>query len=1054
MFSHIFINRPIFASVISIVIVILGLIALLALPVSRYPELAPPTINVTAFYPGADAKTVAETVATPLELEINGVENMIYMSSVSSNDGNCSITVTFAPGTNLDTANVLVQNRVSVATAKLPEEVKRTGVTVKKRSTDTAGFVAFYSPDGRYDDLFLSNYMTLRIKDEIARVPGVGDVFVYGTGDYSMRIWLDPEKMKVRKVTVTDVMNAVRAQNVQVAAGKIGGEPAPVGQAFEYTVNIRGRLLTTDEFENIIIRTSESGAVLRIRDIGRVELGSKTYTFSSTFRGQPAATIAIYQIPGENLLNTMAGIRKKLEELEPSFPEGFAYELVYDATEVVTASIQEVITTLLITLVLVVLTVYMFLQSFRATLVPAVTIPVSLVGTFFMMSFMGYSINTLTMFGLVLVIGIVVDDAIVVVENCTRLMDDEGLSPKDAAKKTMIEVTGPVIATTLVLLAVFVPTIFLQGITGTMFKQFGVTISIAVVFSSINALTLSPALCGVLLKPSSKKLPGPFVWFNKTLEGTTNVYAGIVEKVIRLSVIAVVVFAGLVVAAVMGFTSLPTGFVPQEDEGFTMAVYQLPNGSSIQRTREVALEVDSVVGQTPGVRSWLNITGFSILDGSAAANAGFAVVAFDNWKERPDIHQDQIIQSINARLFGLREATAFAFPMPSLPGIGISGGFTMMLQDRGGVGLQQLQQVGREMIEDGNAQTGLQGLNSPFRANNPQLFIDLDREQLQNMGISPQEVFTALQANLGQIYINDFTYFGRIFQVNMQADGQYRATADQIRNLEIRNRNGDMVPLGAVITIEEIFGPQSVTRFNAYPAMKILGNAAPGYSSGQALEIMESMAAQKLPASMGFAWSELSYQEKQASGGGMTFVLIFAVVMVYLVLSAQYESWTIPISVVLSVPTALLGAVIAALLREFDNNVYTQIGIVLLIGLSTKSAILIVEFAKVQRESGLSIFDAAITALKIRFRAVLMTAFSFILGVLPLMVASGAGAESRKILGTIVFGGMVVATVVSLCVVPMLYYVIQSIQEKLFPSKPAAEKPVPPADPDPEPAEA
>jgi HAE1 family hydrophobic/amphiphilic exporter-1 len=1030
MFSHFFIRRPIFAAVIAIVIVLLGLFAMLGLPIERYPNIAPPAINVSAAYPGADAKTVADTVAAVIEKEVNGVEGMIYMNSVSANDGSMNLTVTFETGADLDMANVLVQNRVAKAIPQLPQEVQRLGVSTKKKSTDANLYIGFTSTDENHDDIFLANYVALRVKDEVARVPGVGEVQAFGAGDYSMRVWLDPEKMKVRGLAADDVVNAVREQNLQVAAGQIGEPPVPRGQAYQMTLNVKGRLLDADEFGDIVIRTGEEGRLLRIRDIARVELGAKTYVIRSSLNGKPSATIAVYQIPGENALAVVDGVKKKMEELKAGFPEGMSYTLVYDNTVVIKASISEVVNTLFITLILVILTVYIFLQNFRATIIPSVTIPVSLIGTFAAMSAMGYSINQFTLFGLVLVIGIVVDDAIVVVENCTRLIDEEGLSPKDAALRAMSEISGPVVATTLVLLSVFIPTTFMAGITGTLFKQFAVTISVATVFSTINALTLSPALCGILLRRSKGEAKkGFFGLFNRTLDTTRSGYLKVVTQALRKAFIGLVAFIVLAAFAFLGFAELPGGFVPQEDEGYCMVNILLPEASSLERTSAFAQQVNEIIGSTEGVADYMTIAGYSILDGAAIPNAAFSVVTFKNWDERSDRHQAEIITEFNMKLSQLKDGTAFSFPMPSLPGVGMSGGLVMQLQDRGGVGLSTLQQVANEFMNDGNAQSGLQGMYTTFRANVPQLFIDIDRDQVLSKNVSMGSVFNALQYYYGSVYLNDFTYMNRVFQVRAQADGPFRTKAEQIRRLEIRNRAGKMLPLGAVVDVQEILGPQSINRYNMYPSAKIMGQPGDGYSTGQAMAIVEDMSRTKLPSTMGVEWTELSYQEKAAQGSS-NIIYVLAIVLVYLVLAAQYESWSIPVSVCLSVPTALLGAVIALMVGGYDNNVYAQVGVVLLIGLCTKTAILLVEFAKVEHEEGKSIFEAAMSSARLRFRAVLMTAFSFILGVIPLLLASGAGAESRKVLGATVFGGMLVATVASLVFVPMLYYIVQTAKER------------------------
>ncbi len=1025
MFSHFFIRRPIFASVISIVMVLIGGFSLLSLPVARYPEIAPPTINVAAFFPGADAKTVADTIGSLIEAEVNGVENMLYMQSVSGNDGTYVLTITFESGTDLDIANVLVQNRISAAIPKLPQETQRMGVRVKKRSSDANLYVVIHSPDERFDGLFLSNYLSLNIQDEIARSPGVGEVSTFGIGKYAMRIWLDPEQMQVRHIPPADVMSAIRDQNVQAAAGGIGDPPVPEGQVFTLTMNVQGRLADVEEFENIVIRSDSDGRVLRLKDIARVELGSSLYRVTASYRGRDAASMTVYQVPGANAIEVVDGVKNRLEELAQDFPEGLEYAIVFDNTDVIKASIQSVVFNLFATLALVIFTVFIFLQNFRATIIPSVTIPVSLVGTFIALAAFGYSINQFTLFGLVLVIGIVVDDAIVVVENCSRLID-EGLPPKEAAMQTMTEVSGPVIATTLVLLAVFVPTAFMGGITGTLFQQFAVTISVATVFSSINALTLSPALCGVLLRPSQDNGSGPrgFAWFNNGLERTRESYSGAVGFLLRRFGIGLVLFAVMVALAVYGFQRLPTGFVPQEDEGYCIVNIQLPDAASQERTVAFTEEVEAIIADVPGVKDALIITGFSLLDGVAIQNAGFAVVVFDLWQDRgPQESQEAIIQTLNQRFSGLLDGVATAFPVPSLPGLGLVGGFTMMVQDRGGAGMDSLYGAAQELIAAGNAQTALTGMYTPFRANVPQIRAVVDREQVLARGLPLNAVFSALQTHFGSSYINDFSIFNRTFDVRAQAEGAFRSQPEDVLNVQVRHPAGGMVPLGAVVSVEHVTGPQNVIRYNMSPSLKVMGSASEGYSSGDALSLLEQMSAQVLPPGIGFEWTGLSFQEKMAQQGtAMIFVL--AILMVYLVLAAQYESWSLPISVILAVPTALLGAVVGVMARSYDNNVYMQVGVVLLIGLCTKSAILIVEFAKEQMQKGQSPTEAAMDAAKLRFRAVLMTAFSFIFGVIPLMVSTGAGALSQRVIGTTVFSGMIVATVISLLLVPMLFMVI------------------------------
>lgn len=857
-----------------------------------------------------------------------------------------------------------------------------------------------------------------------------------------MRIWLDPDQLRVRNLSASEVVNSIREQNVQVAAGRVGGSPAPAGTAFEYVLSAHGRLLEIEEFEGIVVATSPDGRTIRLRDVARVELGSNVYNFTSQLNGVASATMAIYQIPGSNLIDVADGVRSKLNELSASFPKDVAHQIVYDSTWVVNASIREVVITLIATLVLVILTVYLFLQNIRMTLIPTITIPVALIGSFSVLLMLGFSLNILTLFGLVLVIGIVVDDAILVVEN-TAIHLDRGLSGKEAVTECMREVSGPIVATTLVLLAVFVPTAMMDGITGTMFKQFAITISIATVFSSINALTLSPALCGVLLKPNNVEPRGLFKLFNRTVETSNRGYQGMVRWVLRASIIGICIFVGIVFFSMRELGRLPTGFVPQEDEGYCMVSVQLPDGATLERTQAVMKQVDAIVKETPGTVDYMSIAGFSLIDGAAGGNAGFSLVVFEPWDERttPELHQNGILKRLQQQFFEIEEATVYAFPMPSLPGVGMTGGFTYMLQDREGGGLDQLQMVANDLLASANQDPSISGARTTFRASVPQLFVDIDREQVKRTGTSLTSVFETLQIYLGSSYVNDFTLFGRVFKVTAQADSIFRGEPDDINKLSVKGADGRMIPLGAVASVEERMGPQNITRFNMMPSVKILGDASPGFSSGQAMDVMEQLSETSIPASMGYAWSDLSYQEKKAAAG-LAAVFGFAVLMVYLLLAAQYESWTLPISVCLSVPTALLGAVLAVKLRGFENNVYTQIGLILLIALSTKTAILLTEFASIQRGKGMSIFDSAVEAVKLRFRAVLMTALSFILGVLPLLIASGAGAASRQILGTAVFGGMVAATLLSLIVVPLMYFVIQTGVEKLTGKAKKPEAPV------------
>ena len=1029
MISRFFIYRPIFATVISLVVIIAGVVSQNSLPVAKFPDVTPPTVQVSAVYPGANARVIADTVAAPIEQEVNGVENMLYMSSISADDGSYVLTITFDIGVDLDMATVLVQNRVAIAQPKLPEEVRRQGITTNKQSTSILQFIALTSPERQYDALYLSNYATIRIKDELGRIDGVGSVKIFGTGDYSMRIWLDPRKLKARELTTQDVIQTIQEQNVQVAAGRVGQQPAPKGTAFEYTVNTLGRLTDVDQFENLIIKTAEGGRITRVKDIARVELGSQNYNYDSQFNGQPSASIAIFQLPGANALNVAKSVRAKMEELSQAFPPGMAYNIAFDTTRFVEASIAEVYTTLLQAVGLVVLVIFIFLQDWRTTLIPCAAIPVSLIGTFAMMAGVGFSINMITLFGIVLAIGIVVDDAIVVVENTARHLD-AGLSPKDAAVKAMEEITGPVIATTLVLLAVFVPTAFMTGITGQLYRQFALTISGAVLISTLNALTLSPALCAILMRPSPAKRNFLFRGFNAVFDWATGGYSAIIHGMVRKLALVLIVFFGLVALTGWGFGRLPTGFLPTEDQGYCFVNVQLPDAASLERTREVMAQIDELVSQTKGVSDWLTISGYSLLSATTASNSGMMAVMYEPWDDRTglSLSQDAIVAQLRKKLADVEAAITIAFIPPPIDGLGNAGGFQMQLQDRGGVGLVELGALTEELVQDGNAQSGLTGLATTFRASVPQLFADIDRTKVKTLDTPLTAVFGALQAYLGSAYVNDFNKFGRTYQVRVQADHEFRVQRDDIKRLDVRNQNGSMIPIGTFLTVNETFGPQSINRYNLYPTAAINGEPAPGYSSGQALTLMEQMAKAKLPPTMGFEWTGMSFQEKQV--GNEIFVIFgLAVVFVFLVLAAQYESWTMPAAVIAVVPLAVLGVVATLLMTGMPNDTYTQIGIVLLVALASKNAILIVEFAAEQRRGGKGILQAAQEAATLRFRAILMTAVSSILGFMPLLIASGAGAASRRAVGNAVVGGMIAATVFSLLFVPSFFVVFQFLSE-------------------------
>lgn len=1043
--SQFFINRPIFACVLAIVIVIAGAVTINALPVEQYPQISPPTVRVSTSYPGANAKIVSDTVAAPIEQEVNGVEGMMYMSSTCANDGSYALTVTFDLGVDLDMANVLVQNRVSIAQAKLPEEVKRQGVTTKKQSTNIVLMMTLTSTDPkRFDGNFLSNFATLNIRDELTRLEGVGDVTVFGGADYSMRIWLNPDALKQRNLSPDDVVNAIREQNIQVAAGQIGQPPAPAGQSFQYTINLLGRLTKDEEFRDIIVK-QDGGRITRVGDVARVERGAKNYSSLAEQNGQPAAAIAVYQLPGANSLKVAELVEAKMEELKARFPKEVSYDIPFDTTRFVEASIEEVYETLFIAAGLVILTIFVFLQDWRSTIIPTVTIPVSLIGTFAVMMGLGFSINMLSLFGLVLAIGIVVDDAIVVVENTARHIDN-GMAPRPAAILAMQEVTGPVVATTLVLLAVFVPSAFLPGITGQLYRQFALTIAASTIFSSINALTLSPALCAIVLKPSDAPKGALFQvvfgWFFKLFnigfDKSSSIYVWMVSRATRMAMIMMVLFFGLSFLGAYGFTKLPTGFVPTEDQGYMMISIQLPDAASLERTENVANQVAKFLQERSdvegGIDSYITITGYSLLDGSFASNTATLWVMFRPWGERttPELKQEQILASLRKDFMKIQDGVVFGFLPPAISGLGVSGGFQMQILDKGGVGYEALQDTTNELILAGNGQRNLTSLNSTFRANVPQLFVDIDREKTKVLDVPLSNVFSALQSYLGSSYVNDYNDLGRVFQVYVQADSPFRNNPGDIELLEVRDNAGNMVPIGTLADISWTVGPQIVNRYNMYPTASITGEASAGVSSGQALTIMEQMATSELPQSMGYDWTGMSYQEKKV-GSEAIVIFALAIVLVYLVLAAQYESWTIPAAVIFAVPLALLGTVLAVAARGMDNNVYTQIGIVLLVALASKNAILIVEFAREIRNKGTGIIDSAVEASRLRFRPILMTAFSFILGVIPLVVASGAGAASRQALGTAVCGGMSAATILAVFFVPVFFVVFQSISEIFSP---------------------
>jgi multidrug efflux pump len=1147
MISHFFIDRPIFATVLSIVIVIVGVVAVTQLPVAQYPDVAPPTVQVTATYPGANAKTTADNVATPIEQEVNGVERMLYMASKCTNDGQMNLDVTFELGTNLDTAQVLVQNRVAVAEAKLPEEVKRIGVTTKKKSPSIllcVNLVSAKRPDNTffYDQLYLSNFATLSVKDDLARIKGVGDVAFLGPRDYSMRVWLDPDKLAARDLTASDVINAVREQNRQVAAGRLGQPPVPTGDSvqFQLPINTAGRLTSEEQFENIVLKTSADGGVVHFKDVVResvhdangnivgkgIELGAKNYDVNSYLDGEPCATLAVFQLPGSNALDTAAAIRTKMEELKQRFPEGVDYRIYYDTTVFVDESIHSVIHTLIEAFVLVFIVVLVFLQNWRATIIPMVAVPVSLIGTFAVMAILGFSLNNLSLFGLVLAIGIVVDDAIVVVENVERWLA-EGLSPRDASRKAMEEVTGPVIAIALVLCAVFVPTAFMAGISGQFYKQFALTIAASTIISAFNSLTLSPALAALLLKPhghgehghsQQEALPragiaiiggllayffllvpighligievgghghgaegaahpsateiwalraGVFLggaivgWFagilvnwllglffrafNWFFDVTISIYGRLVAGLLRVSAIALLVYAGLMFLTYLGFQAVPVGFIPEQDKGYLVLNAQLPDGAALDRTDKVVREMSKIAREVPGVAHTIDLPGYSAVLGTNISNVGGMFVILEPFEERagkPELGAPAIIAMLRAKFAPITSARVGVFGAPPVEGLGTTGGFKLQVQDRRSAGLRSLQGAVENLADAGNRDPQLAGLFTSFSVTQPQLYVDVDEEKAKAQGINLKDIDATLQAYLGSFYVNDFFFQNRNWQVNLQAAPRYRMKIGDIGNLEVRNGKAQRVPLRTLINVRYDSGPAIVNHYNLYPSAEINGGTAPGVSSGQAINIIDKLAATDLPDTMGFEWTELTYQQILASKDMLTKLAFpLAVVFVFLVLSAQYESWSIPLSIILIVPMCLLAAIAGIWLTKLNNDIFTQIGLVVLIGLAAKNAILIVEFAKQLQDQGKSRFDATVEACRLRLRPILMTSFAFILGVVPLVLATGAGAEMRKTLGIAVFSGMLGVTAFGIFFTPVFYSVIRWFTERK--SAPTAAEVVP-----------
>jgi multidrug efflux pump len=1041
-FTHFFIDRPIFASVLSIIIVMLGGLALITLPITQYPEIAPPTVMVSANYPGANAQVVAETVATPIEQEVNGVEDMLYMSSQSTNSGSMALTITFRPGTNLDKAQVLVQNRVALAEPRLPQEVSRQGISVKKRSPDLSLVVNLISPDQRYDSVYLSNYALLQLKDTLARLPGVGDIIVFGARDYSMRLWLNPEKISARNLTAGDVIAAVREQNVQVAAGVVGQQPTQENTDFQYTITTTGRLSEAEQFAEIVIKKGKDGQVTHLKDVARIELGAKDYNSGLLLDGQPTVGLAIFQLPGSNALETKKTVVDAMEKLKPRFPEGLDYLLVYDTVVFVQQSIDAVIKTLFEALLLVVLVVVIFLQNWRATVIPLLAVPVSLVGTFAVMAAMGLSLNTLSLFGLVLAIGIVVDDAIVVVENVERHIA-LGLSARDATRKAMEEVVGPIIATALVLVAVFVPTAFIVGVSGAFYKQFALTIAVSTVISAFNSLTLSPALCALMLDRAhgdkdwfTRQFDYLFGWFfkgfNRFFEAFSEGYAKLIGRLIRMTVVVLVLYAGLNGLNVLAFEKVPTGFIPQQDQGYLIMYAQLPDAASLARTQEVVQQATRIIMETKGVKHVNAYAGFSILSGASQSNVATLFARLEGFEQRaghPELHANAVVKDLGQRLSQVEGARIAVFAPPPIRGMSSVGGFKLQVQDKSNAGIDALQNTVNELIVKGNQQPGLVGLFTTFRAGVPQLFLDVDRTRAKAMDVPLKEVFDTLQIYLGSLYVNDFNSFGRSYQVVAQADSTFRMHATDIAKLKTRNAQGDMVPLGALLSVNDISGPDKITHYNMYPTAEINGSSMPGISTSQALTVMTKLLGEELPRGFDFEWTELSLQQILA-GNVALLVFPLSVIFVFLALAAQYESWSLPFAVILIVPMCILSSLAGVWLRDMDNNIFTQVGFIVLVGLASKNAILIVEFAKRRQEAGLNRVDAAVEAAKIRLRPILMTSFAFIMGVFPLVIAQGAGAESRQLLGTAVFSGMIGVTVFGLLLTPVFYVLAQGLSQR------------------------
>ena len=1033
--SNFFIRRPIVAMVIAIIMVIVGAVCLLGLPTAQFPNIAPPQIVVQATYPGADSQTMVQSVATPLEQQITGVDNMQYMYSTSANNGSTQITVNFDVSTNPNIDQVLTQLRTSQAQSQLPAIVNTAGLIVQKSLSAPLLLVSLYSPKGTYNNIFLANYAYINLVDELTRVSGVARVQVFGAGQYAMRVWVNPDQLAKLQVTVPQIINAVQTQNTVNPAGQIGGEPIPNGQQFTYTVRAQGRLGTPEEFANIILRANPDGSILRLKDVARVELGAQTYNLEGRYNGNPSAILAIYQLPGSNAVEAAKAVRARMNELKRRFPQDLSYDVSLDTTQAVTAGMREIEITLLEALALVVLVVYIFLQGWRATLIPLLAVPVSLVGTFVLFPVLGFSINTLSLFGLVLAIGLVVDDAIVVVEAVERHIE-EGLPPRDAAVKAMEEVSGPVIAIALILAAVFIPTVFIPGITGRLYQQFAVTIAISVIFSAFNALSLSPALAALLLKPK-KESRGPlakfFGWFNRMFGRVTEGYVGFSAVLMRKAVFSLLFLVLMAVGAFFLGRQLPNSFLPTEDNGYLFVAMQLPDASSLERTSEAARDVETRLLHTPGIRGVTSVIGFSLLSVTQQTYSAFFFVTLKPWDERKQANEQYaaILRNASQTLSQVKAGMAFSFPPPAIPGVGTSGGVTFVLEDRTGASQDFLTQNLFKFMGAAQKRPEVASIIPSYLPTVPQLYADVDRAKVMSEGVNIADVYSTMQTFMGGYLVNYFNRFGRQWQTYVEAEGDYRTKPDVLGQFYVQNSHGQMVPLNAVTNIKTINGPEFVMRFNEYNSAQLNVSAAPGYSSGQVMKALEEVFSQSMPAGMGFDYMGMSYQEQQANKGvSSTAVFGLSLLFVFLILAALYESWSLPFSVLLGTPIAVFGAFLTLWLRHFENDVYTQIGLVMLIGLSAKNAILIVEYAKDEYEKGASIVDAALTAARIRFRPILMTAFAFILGCIPLWTASGSGASSRRILGTAVIGGMLAATVLAIFLIPVTFDVVESLSAR------------------------